>query len=92
MSSGWMTFFLACSYHYDFTAQALAKLSRGYTRDLDDVQAMYDQQLFTLENLLSGFEAIEPELIRFPALDPELLRNKVEAFIKRCENDIERGF
>jgi hypothetical protein len=79
-------------YHYDFTAQALAKLSRGYTRDLDDVQAMYDQQLFTLENLLSGFEAIEPELIRFPALDPELLRNKVEAFIKRCENDAERDF
>jgi hypothetical protein len=76
-------------YHYDFTAQALAKLSRGYTRDLDDVQAMYDQKLFTLENLLSGFEAIEPELIRFPSLDPELLRSKVEQFIKCCENSLE---
>jgi hypothetical protein len=77
-------------YHYDFTAQALAKLSRGYTRDLDDVQAMYQQKLFTLEDLHSGFAAIEPELIRFPALDPELLRNKVEQFIDRCENGSER--
>jgi hypothetical protein len=77
-------------YHYDFTAQALAKLSRGYTRDLDDVQAMYKQKLFTLEALLNGFEVIEPELIRFPSLDPELLRNKVEQFIDRCENGSER--
>jgi hypothetical protein len=73
-------------YHYDFTAQALAKLSRGYTRDLDDVRAMYKQKLFTLEDLRNGFEAIEPELIRFPSLDPELLRNKVELFIDRCAN------
>jgi hypothetical protein len=74
-------------YHYDFTAQALAKLSRAYTRDLDDVQAMYKQKLFTLEDLRCGFEAIESELIRFPSLDPELLRNKVEQFIDRCENE-----
>jgi hypothetical protein len=73
-------------YHYDFTAQALAKLSRGYTRDLDDVQAMYRQKLFTLEDLRCCFDAIEPELIRFPALDPELLRSKVEQFIEHCEN------
>lgn len=78
-------------YHYDFTAQALAKLSRGYTRDLDDVQAMYQQKLFTLEDLHNGFEAIEPELIRFPSLDPELLRNKVEQFIDRCKNGSERN-
>jgi hypothetical protein len=77
-------------YHYDFTAQALAKLSRGYTRDLDDVQAMYEQKLFTLENLRRCFEAIEPELIRFPSLDPELLRSKVEQFIERCENRLEQ--
>jgi hypothetical protein len=70
-------------YHYDFTAQALAKLSRGYDRDLDDVQAMYRQKLFSLPELRNGFEAIAPELIRFPALDPETLRRKVEAFIDR---------
>jgi hypothetical protein len=77
-------------YHYDFTAQALAKISRGYTRDRDDVQAMYTQKLFTLESLSEGFAAIEAELIRFPSLDPEVLRNKIQEFIDRCENDSER--
>ena len=62
-------------YHYDFTAQALSKLSRGYNRDINDVQAMYEKKLFSLEKLSNGFEAIEPELIRFPSLNPDLLRN-----------------
>lgn len=78
-------------YHYDFTAQALSKLSRGYNRDLDDVVAMYEQKLFTLEKLRDCFNAIESELIRFPALDPDLLRNKIEQFIDRCENTSERN-
>jgi hypothetical protein len=50
-------------YHYDFTAQALSKLSRGYNRDIDDVRAMYEQKLFTLEKLRDCFNEIEPELI-----------------------------
>lgn len=73
-------------YHYDFTAQALAKLSRGYNRDIDDVQAMYAQKLFSLEELFDCFEAIESELIRFPALNSHLLRNRIEKFIEHCEN------
>jgi hypothetical protein len=77
-------------YHYDFTAQALSKLSRGYNRDIDDVLAMYEQKLFTLEKLLNCFDAIESELIRFPALDAELLRNKIEQFIDRYENTPKR--
>ncbi|MBE9032419.1 hypothetical protein IQ266_22025 [filamentous cyanobacterium LEGE 11480] len=68
-------------YHYDFTAQALAKLSRGFDRDLNDVQAMYEQQLFSLADLREGFAAIAPELMRFPALDADVLRCRVEAFI-----------
>ncbi len=69
-------------YHYDFTAQALAKLSRGYDRDISDVQSMYDQKLFSVEKLGDCFEAIESELIRFPSINPELLKNKVAQFIK----------
>jgi hypothetical protein len=76
-------------YHYDFTAQALSKLSRGYNRDIDDVQAMYEQKLFSLEELRDCFEAIECELIRFPSLNPDLLRNRVEQFIERCESTSE---
>ena len=77
-------------YHYDFTAQALAKISRGYNRDIDDVQAMYEQKLFSLEKLRDSFEAIASELIRFPSLNPEILRNRLEKFIEHCESTSER--
>jgi hypothetical protein len=77
-------------YHYDFTAQALSKLSRGYNRDINDVRAMYEQKLFTLEKLRDCFDAIESELIRFPSLDADLLRNKIEQFIDSCESTSER--
>jgi hypothetical protein len=77
-------------YHYDFTAQAMSKISRGYNRDIDDVRAMYEQKLFSLEKLLDCFEAIAPELIRFPSLNPDLLRNRIEQFIERCERISER--
>ncbi|MBE9067311.1 hypothetical protein IQ260_11660 [Leptolyngbya cf. ectocarpi LEGE 11479] len=70
-------------YHYDFTAQALSKLSRGYDRDLNDVQAMYAQGLFSIDDLRDCFEAIEPELIRFPSLDPETLKDRVDTFIEQ---------
>lgn len=76
-------------YHYDFTAQALAKLSRGFDRDLKDVQAMYDQKLFSLSDLRDCFEAIAPELIRFPSLNPDILRSRVETFINRFEASLE---
>jgi hypothetical protein len=69
-------------YHYDFTAQALSKLSRGFERDFADVQAMYDQKLFTLEDLSNGLAAISPELIRFPALKSDVLQRRVDAFMR----------
>lgn len=78
-------------YHYDFTAQALSKLSRGYDRDINDVQAMYEQKLFSLSELRDCFEAIAPELIRFPSLDPDVLISRVENFIKRFEGKPEEG-
>ena len=77
-------------YHYDFTAQALSKLSRGYNRDIDDVRAMYKQKLFSLEKLRDCFEAIASELIRFPSLDSNVLRRKIEQFIERCESTSEK--
>ena len=76
-------------YHYDFTAQALSKLSRGFDRDIKDIEAMYKQKLFSLSDLQNCFEAIVPELIRFPSLNPDMLRSRVEKFIERCENNLE---
>lgn len=78
-------------YHYDFTAQALSKLSRGFDRDIKDVQAMYEQKLLSLRELRDCFEAIAPELIRFPSLDTDVLRSKVENFIERFEGNPEEG-
>jgi hypothetical protein len=78
-------------YHYDFTAQALSKLSRGFERDIKDVQAMYENELFFLEELRDSFEAIAPELIRFPYLNPDVLRSKVEKFIECFECNSEEG-
>ncbi len=73
-------------YHYDFTAQALSKLSRAYDRDLNDVQAMYAQRLFTLNDLRNCLSAIEPELIRFPSLNPETLKGRVNKFIEQVSS------
>jgi len=50
---------------------------------------MYTQKLFSLEQLRDSFEAIAPELIRFPSLNPDLLRSRVEKFIEDCENNSE---
>jgi hypothetical protein len=76
-------------YHYDFTAQALSKLSRGFERDINDVQAMYEQKLFSLTELRDSFEAIAPELIQFPSLNPDVLSSRVENFIERLESHSE---
>lgn len=73
-------------YHYDFTAQALSKLSRGFDRDIKDIEAMYKRKLFSLSELRDCFEAITPELIRFPSLNPDVLRSRVENFIESFEN------
>jgi hypothetical protein len=50
---------------------------------------MYKQRLFSLKDLRNCFEAIEPELIRFPSLDPDALKGKIEAFIADVERNLE---
>ena len=65
-------------FHYDFYAQALSKVLRGYDRDLLDVAAMIDRGLVEKEALLRHFEAIEPRLFRFPNIDPAAFRRAVQ--------------
>lgn len=64
---------------YDLVAQALAKIERGHTQDLDDVQEMLRRGLVTSSDLRTAFDAIEPKLYRYPAIDPEAFRHAVEA-------------
>lgn len=66
-------------YHYDFYAQALSKVERGHDKDLIDVQEMVQRNLIKPAKALELFEAIEPELYRFPAVDPKRLRDRVES-------------
>jgi hypothetical protein len=68
--------------HYDFYAQALAKIERGHRMDLLDVQAMIDQKLIDVKRLLEFFAAIEPEIYRYPAIDARKFRSSVEHFVQ----------
>ena len=60
----------ASFYHYDFYAQAISKVQRGHTKDLDDVKHMVEAGLIRSDVALELFGAIKPELYRFPAIDP----------------------
>lgn len=73
-------------YHYDPYAQALAKLERGYDRDLSDVRALVACGMVAPGRLWELFLAIEPALIRFPAIEPAAFRGEVAAFC-RAEGD-----
>jgi hypothetical protein len=64
--------------HYDFCAQALAKIERGYGRDLADVQAMLAHGLISGAQVRDQFARTEGELYRFPAIDPASFRRAVD--------------
>lgn len=65
--------------HFDLTAQAVAKIERGHTRDLDDVQAMLDRGLVDRPGLLAYVDAVGDDLYRFPAIDAVAFRRAVLA-------------
>lgn len=64
--------------HFDFVAQALAKIERGHERDLADVEAMTTYGLIRGEDVRAQFLRIWPELYRFPAVDPGSFRRAVD--------------
>lgn len=68
-------------YHYDFYAQALAKIERGHRLDSQDVRSMLDQKLVAREKLQELFERIEPELYRYPAVDPAAFRMALDRML-----------
>jgi hypothetical protein len=67
--------------HFDLYSQALAKLERGHTQDVEDVRIMLKRGLVEVDRLRSGFDEIEPQLYRFPAIDPADFRRRVEEFV-----------
>lgn len=70
-------------YHFDLVSQSLAKLARGYDRDLDDVRAMLDRGLVAADQLLEGFEQIEADLLRYPGIDSTAFAHRARSFVER---------
>jgi hypothetical protein len=68
-------------HHFDLYSQALAKIERGFSQDLDDVRRMITSGLVRPARLRELYELIEPELFRYPAIDPSVFRRKVEAVV-----------
>jgi hypothetical protein len=65
--------------HYDFYAQALAKIERNHAQDRNDVREMLERQLVEPARLLELFTQVEDQLYRYPALSPRAFRQAVEA-------------
>jgi len=70
--------------HYDFYAQALAKLERGHASDLSDVKHLFRAQLINPRKLIDFFSQIEDQLFRNPAVDPGSFRRAVELAISEA--------
>lgn len=69
-------------FHYDPYSQALSKLERRHAQDLEDVHNMLTGGLVEVSKLTDLFDAIEPDLYRYPAIDPKSFRTAVTAITK----------
>ena len=65
-------------HHYDPYSQALSKIERDHERDRADVAAMLSRGLVKPALLRQLFEAIRPEIVRYPAIDPETFAKRLE--------------
>jgi hypothetical protein len=73
-------------HHFDPVAQALSKIERGHAQDLQDVEELIARGLVDPSDLRAQFEAIEPELYRFPAIDPASFRQALQAHLRSDES------
>lgn len=73
-------------YHYDFYAQALAKIERGHTKDLQDVHELIANGLVKPERLLSLFSMVEDQIYNYPDLDALSFRRAVERVVREAKS------
>lgn len=68
-------------HHFDPHSQALSKVERGFDLDVEDVKAMLERGMIDAGQARELYDAIEPELFRYPAIDPASFRARInEAF------------
>ncbi len=77
-------------HHFDLYAQALAKVERSHALDIADVEEMVRRGLVEPARAWQYFQAIEPDLYRFPAVDARSFRQAVEEVFVRPP-DVARG-
>lgn len=70
--------------HYDYYAQALAKLERAHARDIADVEAMVERGLVERGRVAGYFDDVRAELVRYPAIDVETYAASVAEFVGRA--------
>jgi hypothetical protein len=70
--------------HYDFYAQALAKIERGHDFDLSDVHHLLKARLIDPKKLMQLFSQIEDQLFRYPAVNPEVFRRAVKLVVSEA--------
>ena len=70
-------------HHFDLYAQALAKVERSHALDIADVEEMARRGLVEPARAWQYFQAIEPDLYRFPAVDARSFRQAMEEVFGR---------
>jgi hypothetical protein len=73
-------------YHYDFYAQALAKIERGHQMDSDDVEQLIARGLLEPQRLRELFLIIEGQIYLHPSLHRPSFRQAVERVVE-AHND-----
>ena len=74
-------------YHYDFYAQALAKIERSHAQDIEDVREMIRSTRIDRHKALRYFKEMEPRLYLYPAIDPASYRRAVEEILGVSYNE-----
>jgi hypothetical protein len=74
-------------FHYDFYAQALAKIERSHVTDLLDAHEMIERGFIEPSRLLELFSQIEDQLYKYPAIDAKTFRRSLEQFIQSLSQD-----
>lgn len=66
-------------HHFDFYAQAMAKIERGHVQDLADVENMVRSGLVDPPRAVEYFGRLKAQLHRYPAIDARSFARAVDA-------------
>ena len=69
-------------YHYDFYAQALAKIERNHQMDSLDVHQLIASGVVDPKRLLELFSTIEGQIYLYPSVDAKSFRQAVERLVE----------